>query len=253
VTEPIPIDAAHLFEFIGDSGLAVVLVSVHPTHAFNRALGRQLAAEHKTIAIGTVDLCELLASGSSAMRFLHEGLRACGAPSAFGVLPGYCLFRSGEMLAWDAGLPAFADVEAIARSAVLGAIWSGVSRDLTFMRQALQMAADQAAAERVAAVFRRAIASEGTRRQAPRNSQPPPVDELYWAYQTLGVLPTASDRDVHDAWRRKRMETHPDHAGPDPAEFERRSRVSREVNRARDIIMTHRYGDARGATHARAS
>jgi hypothetical protein len=253
VTEPIPIDAADFFEFIGDSGLAVVLVSVHPLHEFNRALSQQLASEHKAIAIGTVDLYDLLATGSSAMRFLHQGLRGCGAPSAFGVLPGYCLFRGGEMLAWDAGLPSFADVEAIARSALLGAIWSGVSRDLAFMRQALQMAADQAAAQRVAAVFRRAIAGEGTKRQAPRESQPPPVDELYWAYQLLGVLPTASDREVHDAWRQKRMETHPDHAGPDAAEFERRSRISREINRARDLIMSHRYGDARGATRARAS
>ena len=61
----------------------------------------------------------------------------------------------------------------------------------------------------------------------------------------LGVLPTATDREVHDAWRRRRMQNHPDQAAGDPAEFERRSRLSADINRARDIIMDHRSGRAR--------
>ena len=75
-----------------------------------------------------------------------------------------------------------------------------------------------------------------------------PVDDVFWAYQTLGVLPTATDREIHEAWRRKRRETHPDHAAGDAAEFERRSRLSRDLNRARDIIAAYRSGGARRAS-----
>jgi DnaJ-domain-containing protein 1 len=253
VTDTTPIDAARFFEFIRSSELAVVFVSVHPLHRFNRVLAQQLATEHKEIAFGTVDLGALLGSGPSVLRFLHQGLRTCRAPSSFGVLPGYHLFRGGEMLAWDAGLPGFHDVTALARSALLGAVWSGVSSDLTFIQQALHLAADQTAAERISLLFRQAIAGARARREAPRQTEAPPVDELYWAYEILGVLPTATDREVHEAWRRRRAESHPDHVVNDPVEFERRSRVSRDINCARDIIVNHRYPGTRGATHAWAS
>jgi hypothetical protein len=256
VTAPLSVDATKVYEFIGQSDLAVLLVSVHPWHTFNAALPELLASDDDDVACGTVDLTALVASGGSVLRFLHQGLRRCGAPSVFGVLPGYYFFQKREMVAWDAGLPAIPDVEALARSALLGAIWSGVNHDMSFMGQALHLAADHAAAERLAAVFRAAIAAARARRDAPgdapRDSGPRPVDDLYWAYHTLGVLPTATDRDVHDAWRRKRMEVHPDHAGSDPAEFARRSRLSQELNRARDIIVNHRRG-APGAAQARAS
>jgi hypothetical protein len=257
VTEPTSIDATHFFEFVRDAELAVIFVSAHPLHRFNRALSQQLESEHKGIAIGVVDLRALFGSAPSVLRFLHQGLRNCDAPSAFGVLPGYHLFRGGVMLAWDAGLPGFGDVTALARSALLGAVWSGISSDLTFIRQALYLAADQVAAERIVLLFRQALAGERAHREAhreaPRDTDTPPVDELYWAYQVLGVLPTATDREVHDAWRRRRAETHPDHAVGDPAEFERRSNQSRDINRARDIIVNHRYPGTRGATHAWAS
>ena len=253
MTKPTPIDAAHFFEFIRDRELAVVFVSAHPLHTFNRALARRLASEHQGIAIGAIDLTGLLRSGPSVLRFLHQGLRSCDAPSAFGVLPGYHLFRGGEMLAWDAGLPGFDDVIALARSALVGAVWSSISSDWTFIRQSLFLAADQAAADRVARLFRQAVASARPHREAGPQPDAPPVDELYWAYQMLGVLPTATDREVHDAWRRRRAETHPDHAGDDPLEFERRSRLSRDINRARDIIVNERYPGTRGATHAWAS
>lgn len=253
MTEPTPIDAARFFEFIRESELAVAFVSAHPLHTFNHPLGQQLAVEHQGITFGALNLRSLLGSGPSVLRFLHQGLRNCGAPAAFGVLPGYHLFRGGEMLAWDAGLPDVSDVAALARSALLGAVWSGISSDVTFIRQALLLAADQAAADRIAALFRQAIAGARARREEPRTTGAPPADELYWAYQILGVLPTATDREVHEAWRRRRAETHPDHAALDPAEFERRSRVSRDINLARDIIVNHRYPGTRGATHAWAS
>jgi hypothetical protein len=253
VTEPTPLEAAHIFDFIRESELAVIFVSVHRLHAFNGALSQRLVAEHSGLAIGAIDLATLLVSGPSVLRFLHQGLRNCDAPAVFGVLPGYYLFRGGEMLAWDAGLPVFGDVAALGRSALVGALFSGIGRDLAFIAQALQVAADQVAAERLAWTFREAIAGERTRRQTARETRSSPVDELYWAYQVLGVLPTATDREVHDAWRRRRAETHPDHAGGDPVEFERRSRLSRDINHARDVIVNHRYPRTCGATHAWAS
>jgi DnaJ-like protein len=251
--EPTPLDAAQVFDFIRESELAVIFVSVHRYHTFNGALSQRLVAEHPAIALGSLDLSALLLAGPSVLRFLHQGLRNCDGPAVFGVLPGYYLFRGGEMLAWDAGLPVFADVAALGRSALIGAVFSGIGNDLTLIAHALHVAADQVAADRLAWLFREAIASERTQRQTARETGSPPADELYWAYQVLGVLPTATDREVHDAWRKRRAETHPDHAGGDPVEFERRSRLSRDINHARDVIVNHRYPRTRGATHAWAS
>lgn len=252
---PQPVQPARLFEFVRDSKLAVLFVSAHPLHKLNRPLVRQLASEHQDIGVGVMKLAALLRAGPSVLRFLHQGLRDCEAPAAFGVLPGYYLFHSGTMLTWDPGLPGLADVTALARGALLGALWSSVSSDATFIRQALLLAADQSAADRVTVVFRQAIAEAGARaqRRAARRTDAPPDDELYWAYQVLGVLPTATDREVHEAWRRRRTENHPDHASGDPVEYERRTRVSRDINLARDIIVKHRHPGTRGATHAWAS
>ena len=248
MTEPTSFAAADLFEFVRQSPLAVVFVSLHRLHTFNSTLAKELIADHDEIALGTIDIGNLLTSGGPALRFLHQGLRRCGAPAAFGVLPGYYLFRSGALLAWDAGLPTFADATAIARSAVLGAVWSGVSHDISFVTYALRFAADHAAGQRVAATFRYVIDNPAADARASSEPSAAPVDEVFWAYQTLGVLPTASDREVHEAWRRKRREAHPDHAVGDAAEFERRSRISRDLNRARDIIAAYRSGGARRAS-----
>jgi hypothetical protein len=247
---PKTIHPARLFEFIGGSELAVVFVSAHPLHRFNRVLARRLAEDYKDIALGVVRLPSLLRAGPSVLRFLHQGLRTCDAPAAFGVLPGYYLFRGGAMLTWDSGLPGFTDVGALARGALLGAVWSGISSDTGFIQQALFLATDQSAAERMAPIFASAIETARAQREAPRAHDVPPADELYWAYQILGVVPTATDREVHDAWRRRRAQNHPDHAGNDPAEFERRSRISRDINLARDIIVKHRHPGTRGAAHA---
>jgi len=243
VTEPIALDAEKFFEFMAGPGLKVIFVSVHPRHSFNRALSRQLAEEHKPIALGTVGLRDLVASGGPAVRFLHAGLRACGAPSGLGVLPGYYLFRGRQMLAWDAGVPTFADVQAMGRSALVGAIFSGVTRDVAFVQQAIQLAVEQLAAQRVAARFRDAAAN-WTANSRAEPSGPPPIDDLKWAYATLGVGRTATDREVHAAWRWRRMENHPDHAR-DAADFARRSRISVDINRARDIIVEQRAREAR--------
>ncbi len=247
MSEPIRIDGAHLFEFIGDAELAVVLVSGHRWQQFSRALGQELRQEDPDVALGTIDLTDLVIAGGPALRFLHQGLYRCGAPSAFGVLPGYYLFRRGRMLAWDAGLPGFADVGAIARSALVGAIWSSVTRDAAFVGHALHVAAEKAAAQGTAVRFRLAIAEESAPREARDHDPAPPREDVYWAYQVLGVAPMATDRDVHDAWRRRQKEHHPDHAAQDPVEFARRTRLSAEINRARDVIFEHRGRGARRA------
>jgi hypothetical protein len=237
---PTPVDAAHFFDFLGSARLAVILVSVHPAHTFNAPLSEQLAHEHRDISLGTIELTDVVLSGQ-VLAFLHDGLRRCGAPLAFGVLPGYCLFRGTELLAWQSGLPTAADVEAIARSAALGALFSSVTHDPSFIVQAVYWASEHVSAQRVVVAFREALSSKKTSYRRPtQTSAPPPADELQWAYRLLGVLPTASDREVHLAWRKRRMEAHPDYAMGDKAEFDRRSRLSAEINRARDIILSHR-------------
>jgi hypothetical protein len=152
------------------------------------------------------------------------------------------------MLAWDAGLPAFADIAGVFRGTLLGVIWSGLTNDVSFVAQALRFASDHVAAQRVVLHFREAAARPRRQTAPPPGSAPPPqFDDLRWAYQTLGVPSTATDSDVHLAWRRKRIENHPDHAGADRAEFDRRCRISVEINRARDIIIASRADHGRRA------
>ena len=238
MTDPVAVDSAQLFEFIERPGLAVLLVSVHPRHTFSAALSRQLSTEHRDIALGTINLTELVTSGGPALPFLHQQFRACDA-SQFGVLPGYCLFREAEMLAWDAGLPAATDVTALGQSALVGLVFSTFTSDWLFLVRAVHVAVDQIAAPRVALKFKE-VAAGRTRRRAAAPSPPPPLDEVKWAYDVLGVVPTATDREVQQAWRRRRIEMHPDAVAGNAAEFARRSRISVDINRARDIIVDHR-------------
>ncbi|HEY3500327.1 MAG TPA: J domain-containing protein, partial [Polyangiaceae bacterium] len=112
--------------------------------------------------------------------------------------------------------------------------------------QALHLATEPATARRIAARFRAAAAEprpEGERAPPPR--PPSPLEELIRAHRILGVPPTATNREVEAAWRKKRAEYHPDRAAQDPDEFERRSRISVELNWARDLIFSHRAGSAR--------
>jgi len=244
--DPVAVDPARLVDFVGRPSLTVVFLSVHAAHPFNRSLCRYLGKEPaEDIAYGTVDFIDLVMSGGQVLPFLHAGLYSVGAPSSFGVLPGYWLFRAGEVLAWDSGLPTIDDAKALARSAFLGALWSGLTRDLTFVGRALRSAADDITARRIGLAFQEA--SKGTRSSTRR---PPPgdgwssTDDLQRAYDLIGVRPDATDQQVQDAWRKRRVEFHPDRAAQDPAEFERLSRLSAELNRARDVIMNHRAGTA---------
>jgi hypothetical protein len=241
--EPIPVDATRFFDFIADPALAVLFVSVHPAHRFNQALSQRLANEHPdVVSFGSISFMDLMLAGGPALPFLQQGLEACGGPSSYGVLPGYWLVRRSAVLAWDSGLPTTADARVLAHSVLLGAIWSRLTRNRSFVAQALRLAADEAAARRMAVAFHAAAVAA----EQPQARRPPPAsprnaaDELSRAYQTLGVSPTATDQEVQQAWRRLRVELHPDGAARDPAEFERRSRISVELNRARDIIFAHR-------------
>jgi hypothetical protein len=241
--EPIPVDPARFFDFVADPALAVLFVSVHPAHRFNRALSQRLAGQRlDAVTFGSIPFTDLVLNGGGALPFLQQGLEACGGPSTFGALPGYWLVRRSEVLAWDSGLPIAADARTMAHSALLGAIWSGLTRDLSYVVQAVRLAADDAAAQRMAAAFHAAaVAPEPSRERRPPPAAPRSTDdELLRAYETLGVSPTATDEEVQQAWRRRRVKLHPDSAARDPAEFERRSRISVELNRARDIIFAHR-------------
>src|SRR5215510_6671132 len=96
--EPIPVDAAQFFDFVADPGLAVLFVSVHPTHRFNRALSQRLASRHlDAVTFGSIAFTDLVLGGGPALPFLQQGLEACGGPSSFGVLPGYWLVRSSAV------------------------------------------------------------------------------------------------------------------------------------------------------------
>ena len=248
MTEPIAVDAGQLFEFVDRPGLAVLLVSVHPRHTFSTNLSQQLASEHQDIALGTISLTDLVTGGGAALPYLQQQFRASDI-SEWGVLPGYCLFRGAELLSWDAGLPAAADLTSIGQSALLGVLFSTFTSDVLFIVRAVHLAVEQVAAPRIALKFREAAADTG-RRRATAASPPPPIDEVRWAYDLLGVTPAASNREVHDAWRRKRVEMHPDTSAGDAAEFARRSRLSADIYRARDIITSHR---ARGDAYQRAA
>jgi hypothetical protein len=242
--EPVAIEPDRFFDFVGGPGLAVVLVSIHPLHAFSETLGDRLCLEigsDEPVAFGTLALRDLLLSTGQVLPFLQREYANCGAPGRIGLVPGYCLFRDGEMLAWSSGLPAVSDAKGIAWNSLVAAIWSGITRDASYVSQALFRAAEEAAAQRTAEAFRIA-ATEPNRRRAPSSSSSAPGSEgnLFWAYRVLGVSPAASDAEVRDAWRKRRTESHPDQAADDPVEFQRRSREAADINRARDIILEAR-------------
>jgi len=278
--EPTQIEAAHFFEFLGDSEVAVVFLSAHPWHAFNRSLCKRLRpSDGRRIVFGTLNLRDLLVTPSPALSFLRDGMRVCGGPTSLGILPGYWLFDGGEVVAWSAGLPAKDDLGLIARSALLGALWSGVTLRAASLGEALHGAAKEAMAQRTAAVFVEALATHAHRGTTPQaeagstqtsggtsssssrasnsssdsssnawsrwsgTSSGPSAhrrDDVSQAYETLGVHPQATDQEVKEAWRKRRREFHPDQSANDPEAFERLSRLSVEINRARDTIFQKR-------------
>jgi hypothetical protein len=241
MAESVRLDPARILAFIDRPDTGVLFVSVHRAHTFSATFGRELSgALEEEVAIGTVGLVPLVMHGGPVLSLMHAGLEACGAPTAYGVLPGYWLFRQGQLLAWASGLPTTEDVGALARSALVGAVWTAVTRNPAFVAQAVRLAAEQVGGRRAAGIFRRAATEPNTRRHWRADPMGTGDDELLRAYQTLGVPPMASDAEVQQAWRARRREAHPDHAGADPAEFDRRSRICAEVNHARDVIFGHR-------------
>jgi hypothetical protein len=235
------IEGARLLDFIRTADTAVVLVSVHRVHAFNPSLARRLAAAQPDIELGVVSVFDLLATGRAAVPFLVAGLKAHEAPMSFGVLPGYYLFSRGQMLAWDAGLPTMADGEPIAGSLLLGTIWSGVTRDFSFITQALRLAADETGAQRVATRFSDLLGRRRTAHEHARRYQSGPNGDVKWACKILNVQPDAGEREIQKAWRRCRIAHHPDRAR-DQSDFERRSRLSVDINHARDILLKRGHG-----------
>jgi DnaJ-domain-containing protein 1 len=251
MSEPIDIEPSRFFEFVSTPGLVVVFLSFHPAHPFNPALSRHLLdGSGSPIAIGRVNLVELLVFEGAAVMFLRDGLRRCGVSHLFEVLPGYYLFASGQMLAWHSGLPSKDDGQTLLRASLLGLLAYAVTRELLLVGKAVLIGTHEAAALRIAGQFRTRAAEYRADPRATTAPPPRPEHELLNAYRLLGVDPSASDREINAAWRKLQSELHPDRAASDPQEFARRSRIVTELNRARELIRVHRAG---GGHHRRAA
>ncbi len=238
--EPVQLDAADFFDFVGVPQPSVVFLSVHPAHAFNRALPRRfVGATDVEVPFAVMAMTDVLLADVPVLPFLYQGLSSCGIVSPLAMLPGYYLFRDGRMLAWESGLPSPADTSTILRGSLLGAVAFAFTREFTLVGKAVRFAADEAAAERLSSRFR--AACEGHRE---RHDAPPAQDDVAWAYETLGVTRDATDREVNTAWRRLGRECHPDRAGADPEEAARRGRRLADLHRAREIIRAHRTRQA---------
>jgi DnaJ-domain-containing protein 1 len=238
--DPVHLEPDQFFEFIGVPGLSVVFVSLHPMHPFNNALVRRFRERYgDAVPFGTIGLMQLIARESPVLAFLRQSLVVCGVAPWLEVMPGYYVFHGGRALAWDSGLPTAADVQPILRGSLLGAFAFAFTRDPTILRKALKIAADEATAHRLTGRFHAAYEQRDDDRPRPPPRRPS-GDDLRQAYRTLGVEPNASDAEIAAAWRKLGLQYHPDRAADDPLEFERRSRLSAEINRARDIIRSHR-------------
>jgi hypothetical protein len=245
--EPKRLNEASFFEFVADRAPRVVFLSCHRVHTFSDALPERLRdAGVEAVSFGSLTLFELFHQ-QSVLEFLARSKAGIAAPYP-GVLPGYYLFFESELLAYDAGMPARADVNHLLRGAALGAVLYGTTGRPAHILSSLVGAANGAVSQRLARDFAQAVAARGSGpRQAESNPSNPSESELHWAYRTLGVEPNASDAEVNQAWRKLRATHHPDHAGADAEEFARRSLRSRELNHARDLIFAYRTGQRRAA------
>ncbi|MEQ1731390.1 MAG: DnaJ domain-containing protein, partial [Vicinamibacterales bacterium] len=234
------------------SPTAALLLSVHPYHTFAPPIVGRLSQFDREMALGVVSLPELILHAGPALHFVAAGLQRCGIPFLQGLLPGYCFFRRGTMLAWHPGLPTPHDAAVLARGALFGALWAAASGDVRHLLNGIRSAAEHAAADHVVGHFEAAAREDQTAGGPGGSDAPRPTGEdLSWAYARLGVDASASDHEINTAWKRLRILHHPDHAAEDPAEFQRRSRLSADVNRARDIITASRRADT--GAYARAS
>jgi hypothetical protein len=242
MTTPIHIEPANTLEFVRQPGLSVMFMSAHQLHVFNEALPPCLTACADEVAVyGEVAWLDLVRCASPVFSYLQRGLVELGGPNVFGALPGYWLFRNGEVLAWDAGLPNLPELKSTAPSALLAFLWTLATRDPRLLARTLQLAGRAPVAQRIANHFQTAL-RQPHRERTETNQTESDAQDLSWAYRTLEVSPTASMQDVQRAWRRKRAQYHPDRAANDPAEFARLNHLAQQINRARDVILQHRAG-----------
>jgi hypothetical protein len=247
MTEPASSDESAFFELVACPEPSVIFVTLRGLPPFNTALpGCMQAGVGADVAFGALELLDLVTRRSPALAFLAQSLShaATQCPAIprhrgpLGVLPGYYLFRETRLLAYASGLPGRADASGIFRGAALGLVWYGFTRNEQFIGRAALIAAQQAAAQRMSAHFASAVqSSEAEAGPAAGSRRAAASGDLHWACDLLGVTPRSSEREIDTAWRRLRALHHPDRAGRDPVEFERRSRVSKDLNRARDILL----------------
>ncbi len=230
------LDESSFLDFVAEATPSVVFLAVHPLHPFNENLPQQLQeAGLAEVRFGTLTLMELVLGKGPVLPFLVQATRPAN------VLPGYYLFIESQLLAYDSGLPLRAEAPHLIRGAALGAVVYGFTGQSFHVLEALLVAAHGSTSPRIAKRF---VTAASRFRSQPRDANThrpaPSRDELAWAYALLGVPGTATDAEVNHAWRKLRVACHPDHAASDPAEFERRSELSREMNRARDVIFAAR-------------
>lgn len=235
---------ARLLEFVHRPGASVIHLWLGPTPRFNQALPRWLSATGVRARFARVGLFELLRKSPATAQHLFRALLVCDAPSRVGVLPGYYLFDQGELLTWESGLLHASEAKDLVRHALSGAMWTALTRTFVLSGGRVEVSAEDVVARRIALTFLRALSA---RRRVHEHktyaSSPPPAGvggELGWAYALLEVAPGASDREVKQAWRRRRVENHPDLFAHDPEERARRTHLSADLNRAWDVIRTHR-------------
>lgn len=234
------LDEDTFFEFVAKPGPNVVFLSAHPLHPFSTPLGEALEASFAgSVQFGTISLFELALSRSPVLHFIgqrHGELTGSGAM----VVPGYYLFRESELLSFDVGLPIRMEVNSMWKDVALTAVWCGVTRQGMEFAKSVFVKASSVCAPRIARDMREAWGARERAGRPSTGSARPSKDELRWAYDVLGVDVTASDAEVNAAWRRLRAAHHPDYAASDAAEFERRTRISQDLNRAREVIFAHR-------------
>ncbi len=242
MNESIQLDASNFFDFITQPEPVVLFLSIHPVHRFN-----QLLCDHfhqiegcQQVRFGQLPLLDLFGSDNPALSYLHSEIIASGTSVPIAIPPGYYLFKQGQLLAWDSGLPATTDVKKIISGSWLGTAIALITRNLLYAGIALRSAAEKATAERVAFHFQRATFKQRENPRQKSHQSETSSDELADAYRVLKVDPTASDDEINQAWRTMLQKFHPDRAARNPDEFDRMSRLCVEINRARDIIRKHR-------------
>lgn len=234
------LDENTFFEFVAKPGPSVVFLSAHPLHPFSTPLGDALEAEFGDgIHFGTISLFELALNRSPILHFIGQRHGELTGASAM-VVPGYYLFRESELLSFDVGLPIRTEVNSMWKDVALSAVWCGVTRQGAEFAHSVFVKASSVCAPRIARNMTQAWAARERAGRRSAASAKPSSDQLRWAYDVLGVEVTASDAEVNAAWRRLRAAHHPDYAASDAAEFERRTRISQDLNRAREVIFAHR-------------